>query len=466
MLRLCSWVLLALLASTQLGGSCSEPDAVPLEELQKDIPPPFDYALYCDENGILVGRRSAVLLVYRAEHLERVYADSRAGNSRAQELFGQLEATLRATGQELARQSLGIACGSLPACVVQWHKLDEFMPSRGEGGMRLRHVMADSFSKEARLQHVRNTTIAAVLDVLLVGTVLKRGAAGATEAEAATADARTTAAEAATSVEAGRLTLAGLEARIAAEELPALEARLAEAEALETTAARHPQSLKELARHRPASSQPPTGIEADHPRWTSYVAYWHRRYEELAGTRPLPPRVPEAKPPLTWESYSTLLNTFQRSLEFQRAVTRWLQQAEGSRQWMPGMKQPLVTDNTGLQIEGRANPVYVDQLAVDKATLGPGRQPSVHSFSNKQHTFSGKNWEQVREQLGADSWEATTKYGGVVEVRRRGHPLFGHKVRVSQVHIVYDETGLSSKLKDALLEEAPRHGVQLHFYVP
>jgi hypothetical protein len=463
--RLCSWVLLALLASTQLGGSCSEPDAVPLEELQKDIPPPFDYALYCDENGSLVGRRSAVLLVYRAEHLERVYADSRAGNPRAQALFGQLEATLRTTGQELARQSLGMACGSLPACVAQWHKLDEFMPSRGEGGMRLRQVMADSFSKEARLQHVRNTTIAAVLDVLLVGTVLKRGAAGAAEAEAATTDARTVAADAAAPVEAGRLALAGLEARIAAAELPALEARLAEAEALET-AARHPQSLKELARHRPASSQPPTGIEADHPRWTSYVAYWHRRYEELAGTRPLPSGVSAAKPPLTWESYSTLLNTFQRSLEFQRAVTRWLQQAEGSRQCIPGMKQPLVTDNTGLQLEGRAYPGYVDQLAVDQATLGPGRRPSVHSFSNKQHSFSGKSWDEMLEQLRADSREATTKYGGVVEVRRRGHPLFGQKVRVSRVHIVYDGKGLSSKLQDDLMKAAPDFGVELHFYVP
>ncbi|WP_224368570.1 hypothetical protein [Hyalangium versicolor] len=68
----------------------------------------------------------------------------------------QLENTLRTTGQELARKSLGIACGSMPACVVQWHKLDEFMPSRGEGGMHLRQVMAASFSQEARLQHVRN----------------------------------------------------------------------------------------------------------------------------------------------------------------------------------------------------------------------------------------------------------------------------------------------------------------------
>ncbi|WP_224371479.1 hypothetical protein [Hyalangium versicolor] len=462
--RLCCWVLLVLLASTQLGGSCSEPDAVPLEELQKDIAPSFDYALYCDERGTLVGKRSAVLLVYRAEHLERVYADSQTGNLRARALFGQLETSLRATGQELARQSLGIVCGSLPACVVQWHKLDEFMPSRGEGGMHLRQVMAASFSQEAKLQHVRNTTIAAVLDVLLVGTVLKQGAAGATEVEAATADARTTAAEAAAPVEAGRLALAGLEARIAAEELPALEARLAEAEALET-GARHPRSLNELARHRPASSQPPAGIEADHPRWTSYVAYWHRRYEELAGTRPVSPGV-QVKPPLIWNSYSGLLNTFQRSLEFQRAVTRWLQQAEGSRQCLPGMKQPLVTDNTGLQLEGRATPVYVDQLAVDQATLGPGRQPSIHSFSNKQHDFSGKNPNEVLKQLEIDSREATTKYGGGVEVRRRSHPLFGQKVRVSQVHVVYDGAELSFEFKDALLKAAPRFGVQLHFYVP
>jgi hypothetical protein len=463
--RLCSLVLLVLLASVQLGGSCSSPDAIPLEELQKDSLPPFDYALYCDEKGTLVGNRSAVLLVYRASHLERVYADSLAGNSRAQALFGQLETTVRATGKQLARQSLGIACGSLPACVVQWHKLDEFMPSRGEGGMRLRQSMADSFSLEAKRQQVRNTTTAAMLDVLLVGSVLRQGVAGATEAQAATADARSAAAEAATPVESGRLALAGLEAQVAAEELPALEARLAEAEALES-AARHPPGLKELARHRPASSQPPSGVEAEHPRWQSYVAYWHRRYEELAGTRPLPPRLSEAKPPLTWNSYSGLLNTFQRSLDFQRAVTRWLQQADGSRQWMPGMKEPLVTDNTGLQLEGRANPVYVDQLAVDQATLGPGRQPSVHSFSDKQHDFSGKSLEKMLEQFELDSREARIKYSGVVEVRRLGHPLFGQKVRVSQVHVVYDGTGLSSELKDAFLKVAPQYGVQLHFYVP
>jgi hypothetical protein len=218
--RALSLALLLLLSSALLGGTCSEPEAVPLEELQKDVAPAFAYSLYCDEDGTLVGDRSAVLLVYRAAHLERVYADSRAGHPRAQALFGQLENAVRATGTQLAQQSQGMACHSLPTCVVQWHKLDELMPSRGDGGMRLRQVVADSFSHAAKLQHVSNTTMAAVLDVLLVGTVLQRGAAGAAEAKAATAEAT------AGPMEAGRLAVAGLEARLTAEEFAAVEVRL------------------------------------------------------------------------------------------------------------------------------------------------------------------------------------------------------------------------------------------------
>jgi hypothetical protein len=455
--RALSLALLLLVSSALLGSTCSEPEAVPLEELQKDVAPAFAYALYCDEEGTLVGERSAVLLVYRASHLERVYEDSRAGNPRAQVLFGQLENALRATGTQLAQQSEGMACHSLPACVVRWHKLEEFMPSRGEGGMRLRQVMADSFSRAAKLQHVSNTAMAAVLDVLLVGTVLQRGVAAAAEAKAATAEAT------AGPVEAGRLAVAGLEARLAAEELAALEVRLAAEEAL-ATAARHPRQLEALARHRPSSSQPPSGVESEHPRWTSYVAYWHRRYEELAGTRPLPPREFEVKPPLTWDSYSALLGRFQRSLEFQRAVTRWLQQ-HGSREWLPEMKQPLVTDNMGLKLEGRATPVYVDQLAVDQTTLGPGLRPAVHTFSNKQRNFAGMNKQEAVNQMKLDAREARVKYGGEVEVRRPGHPLFGKKVRVVRTHLVYDPMNLDATIKEALLDAAPNHGVTLHFHV-
>jgi hypothetical protein len=137
------------------------------------------------------------------------------------------------------------------------------------------------------------------------------------------------------------------------------------------------------------------------------VAYWHRRYEELAGTRPLPPRVLEAKPPLTWGSYSALLNTFQRSLEFQRAVTRWLQQAEGSRQWLPGMKQPR-----------------------------------------------------------ADLQEVHAKYSGTVEVRRPGHPLFKKKVEISEAHVVYDGKLVPPPIRRALSQYAQSRGTSLHFHDP
>ncbi|WP_157231774.1 hypothetical protein [Hyalangium minutum] len=467
--RLPSLAILVLLSSVLLGGSCSEPKAVPLEELQKDIAPPFDYSLYCDEDGTLLGDRSAVLLVYRASHLERVYGDALAGNPRAQALFGQLETAVSRTGMEMAKQSLGIACGSLPACVVQWHKLDEFLPSRGEGGLRLRQVMADSFSRAAMLQHVSNTTVSAVLDVLLVGTVLKRGAVGAAGTEAAVAEARALAAETSVApVEAGRLAVAGLEVRLAAEELPALEARIVEEEAL-ATAARHPPRLEALTRYRPSASQPPPGVQADHPRWTSYVAYWHRCYEELAGTRPLPPRALEAKPPLAWDSYSALLDRFQRSLEFQRSVTRKLQQpgsSKGSTVWLPDMKQPLITDNTGLQLESRAHPVYVDQLAVDQATLGPGLRPSVHTFSNKQRNFSTLSVDEALRQYRADLQEVQAKYSGVVEVRRPGHPLFQQKVEISQAHIVYDGKLVPPPIRTGLSQYARSRGAALHFHDP
>src|SRR4051794_38906718 len=104
--RLLPVALLVLLSASLLGGTCSEPEAVPLEELQRDAAPAFDYALYCDAHGPLMGARSAVLLVYRAAPLERVYSDSLAGNPRAQVLFGQLENGIRLSGVKLADKSL------------------------------------------------------------------------------------------------------------------------------------------------------------------------------------------------------------------------------------------------------------------------------------------------------------------------------------------------------------------------
>ena len=453
-------VLWALLCPLLMGGSCEEPEAVPLEELRRDAAPAFDYGLYSDEKGKLVGSRSAVLLVHRTGHLERVYEDAQAGDARAKVLFGQLEDTFQRTGNQLAQRASGLVCNSMPACVVQWHQLEEYTPSHGPGGLRLRQRMADSFAREAKVQHVRNVVLAAALDVLLVGAVLTPGSVAAVEVEAGAAEASVG------PVEAGRLALAGVEGTLATEELPALEARMAEAEALEP-GPRHPARLEPLARHRPVAAEPPSGVEADTAQWKSYVAYWERRYEELAGTRPLPPGHAAVKPPLTWQSYSSLLGQFQRSLEFQRSVIRVLQQAPGGdRAWVPGMKQPLASENVGLRHDGSTALTYADGFVVDKSTLGPGGRPNVHSFSVKQRDFSSMSVDDAVRQVRADALEAKTKYGGTVEVRRPGHPLFGKKVVVTRVHLVYDGEKILLEFKNDLSAAATAQQVELHYHVP
>jgi hypothetical protein len=451
------WIrITALLAlSLVLGGSqCGEDEGVPLEVLRQDVAPPFDYALYCDARGRLTGRNADVLLVHRSEHLERVFADSQRGDARALALFGQLEAQVAASGAKLADQALSLGCTSLPTCTVRWEFLDELIPSREAGGMRLRHVLAANFDRMARLKGVQNAVITAAMSVLLVGSVLEKA-----EASAAGAEARALAREAA------------LKARLAEglplEEAAALEARLAEAEVLEV-GARHPARLEVLARHRPSVDQPPMGVAPNNGRWLDYVAYWERRYEELAGTRQLPPGASPAKPPLVWNGYKAFLDRFQRALNFQRNVARALRQEAGlanaEKYGLRGMEQPLVMENVGLAHEGGAGLTYVDQLVVDEASLGMGQRPSVHSFSNKQHDLSAMSENAAKGQLRADIREAWAKYGGMVEVRRPGHPLFGRKVTISRVHLIYDEEGLTPKLKKMLTDEAEKLDTELHFH--
>ena len=100
-----SWVL--------AGSSCDGAEAVTLEHLRQDVAPPFDYALYRDEQGRPRAQGSDVLLVHRSTHLEKVYADAQRGDARARTLFGQVEAQVAATGGALADQALGLMCLSL-----------------------------------------------------------------------------------------------------------------------------------------------------------------------------------------------------------------------------------------------------------------------------------------------------------------------------------------------------------------
>jgi hypothetical protein len=458
--------LLLVLSTVLLGSDCSEPEAVPLEELRKDVAPAFDYGLYSDDEGRLKGERSAVFLVYRSSHLERVYADAQSGNQRAQALVRQLEATFHASGVKAAAMSQGLACPALPACAVKWQFLDELVPSRGEGGTRLREQLADGFVREARKQKMSNVAYAAALNVLLVGSTWKVATTAEAETRAAASEARVGGAEAGqVGQEAAlerRLALPGAAGRLAAEEAVTVEARLVQAEALEA-GARYTNNVKELAQYRPSLTRPPEGVPPDNPLWPKYVAYWEQRYKELAGNPDLPG-------PLKWKPYEALTDRFGRARRFQGSATHAMRRevlaAPEERMLLRGMKNPRVDENMCLAREGDSKRYFVDQMAVDQATLGPGQKPVVHSFSTKQHDFSGKSSQAAREQLGIDVREARTKYAGTVEIRRPRHPLFGRKVVVSQVHIIYDGTGLASEIKEALLREANRLGVELHFHVP
>uniref|UniRef100_UPI00286BB0DB hypothetical protein n=1 Tax=Archangium sp. TaxID=1872627 RepID=UPI00286BB0DB len=83
-------ILPLVLALAIPGAGCTEDESYvralpPVEE------PPFDYGLYANAQGLLVGEDSAVLLVRRPSHLERVYEDAQRGEPRARVLFRQLE---------------------------------------------------------------------------------------------------------------------------------------------------------------------------------------------------------------------------------------------------------------------------------------------------------------------------------------------------------------------------------------
>lgn len=132
---------------------------------------------------------------------------------------------------------------------------------------------------------------------------------------------------------------------------------------------------------------------------------------------------------------------------------------------MRGMKQPRTDGNVGLRREGSTSVFYTDDLIVDQATLKSGA-PRVETVSTKQRDFHRMSDKEAADQVRTDAREALAKYGGEVEVRRQGHPLFGRRVTVSRVHLVYDAKLVpeGSAVRDRMSEAARMTGVEIHFY--
>ncbi|QRK11962.1 hypothetical protein JQX13_19030 [Archangium violaceum] len=95
-LRLLVFPLVLALVAPGMGCTEDEPYVRALSPVDE---PPFDYELYCDARGRLVGEDSAVLLVRRPSHLERVYTDAQHGEARARALAWRRSATRAATSR-------------------------------------------------------------------------------------------------------------------------------------------------------------------------------------------------------------------------------------------------------------------------------------------------------------------------------------------------------------------------------
>lgn len=447
-----------VLGLSSIATGCTE-DEPYVRSLAPVDEPPFAYDLYCDARGQPVNEEAPVLLVRRPSHLEKVYADAEHGEARARELFRHIEGTFVASGLYIADEVTSPRCLALPlpGCKPDWSFVDRLLPSNGPGAQRLREVLGTAFAQRARQRGLRNALITSSVGALLAITVVKGQLKGA-------------AAEASTE---GRRMLASTEGRTlvtATSEAEVLEARLLEAEA-SSLEARHPAALPELARFRPSPQHPPPGVTVQDTLWSDYVAYWERRYAEVAGQGPpsstgrLMP-----KPPLTWEGYHTMRADFRRGMKFQRSVgemlRRELELPEHVRRVLRGMRKPRMDENVGLTHPRNTALTYADQFAVDEATLASGAKVRVETFSNKSRDFTGWSEEAIIKQALADAKEAWVKYGGIVQVRRPGHPLFGHDISVSRVHLVYDSATLTPRLKQKIADtlDKQRPKVEIHFH--
>ena len=88
--------------------------------------------------------------------------------------------------------------------------------------------------------------------------------------------------------------------------------------------------------------------------------------------------------------------------------------------------------------------------------------PRVETISVKKRTFSKMDEAEVATQVRADILEATTKHGGRLEVRRPGHPLYGHTVPVSKVHLIYDAS-IVGRWQELIRRIGKEAGVGVHF---
>lgn len=422
---------------------------------------PYDRLL--NSRGEVNDNEDFAAWVQRAEHVEAVYAEAGRGDARAIKVVQHLEKTFADAGDAVAVQVTVPRCLALqelqPGCHPDWTNLG-FL-GQAPGGRRLKALAFEAYEKRLHELEKRNRLTLAVFNALMAGMVWERTVAGMA-AEEGTAMRHGLPPGQATTFKEGLTDLAAFVNEAEGLTPEVLEAKLAEVEAT-APGPRLAPDLEALERTRPLVERPPAGVDAGDPLWRRYVLYYEERLAELkrapAGKAPKPPR--------SWEGYRKLRQDFSRGLAFQQARAQALQSdaallSQKDRKWLGAFTRARVEQNVGVK---KVDLRYVDVFVYE---VEPGLPRRVECFSFKSCDFEKIPGEEWKAQIRADVTEAKQYYGGELEIRRPAiKELYGQRVKVDKIHVVYDAKFKPNvppnDLKRLLEQILSDNGVEVHF---
>ena len=152
-----------------------------------------NYDAFSEPDGYITQEQelAAWRMMREPDQLEAVYADAAKGNERAARIVQQLEATLSASGRELAERLSRPGClvpGAqqlAPSCRADWTFLD-FLSKERPGGVRLRIAIFTAFTSRAHELGLQNqailSTVNGLLSIAFAGALLAQVKAIGSEA--------------------------------------------------------------------------------------------------------------------------------------------------------------------------------------------------------------------------------------------------------------------------------------------
>jgi hypothetical protein len=196
-------------------------------------------------------------------------------------------------------------------------------------------------------------------------------------------------------------------------------------------------------------ARPANLLPDDEAAWSSYLDYYRKRLDEVEiQLRQNPAANVADQGPRSWQSYREFRAPFERGTGYQAEF------AQDLRTQRPHLE---IDENVGIAKHGGGTTKFADQLAYDPATR------RIEAFSNKSHDFSAvQNLDDVVPTVNADVREALEKYGGMIEIRRPTHPLFGQKARVNTVTLVYDSRLVPAALRGGITTAAVTQGAKVY----